>query len=108
MTLFHSLTAYTIGRPQVGTSHSPCQVSSLQDQPTSKTGMANASTDLNAYQYMLEAKYKAGKTTLTAGFESLSATDQASEEKDKSFFPLYGTNSTATWITFMSATLPIM
>lgn len=57
-----------------------------------QTGMANASTDLSAYQYMLEAKYKVGKVTLVAGFESLSGTDQVGEEKNKSFFPLYGTN----------------
>ncbi|WPR74525.1 alginate export family protein [Algoriphagus sp. NG3] len=57
-----------------------------------QTGRANPTTDLNAYQYMLEAKYKAGKATLIAGFESLSGTDQVSEEKNKSFFPLYGTN----------------
>ncbi|MFC5626372.1 alginate export family protein [Algoriphagus winogradskyi] len=57
-----------------------------------QTGKANASTDLSAYQYMVEAKYKAGKVTLIGGFESLSGTDQAGEEKNKSFFPLYGTN----------------
>lgn len=57
-----------------------------------QTGKANASTDLSAYQYMLETKYKVGKVTLIAGFESLSGTDQVGEEKNKSFFPLYGTN----------------
>ncbi|WBL42700.1 hypothetical protein PBT90_18395 [Algoriphagus halophytocola] len=57
-----------------------------------QSGMANAATDLSAYQYMIEAKYKAGKVTLIAGFESLSGTDQAGEDKNKSFFPLYGTN----------------
>ena len=57
-----------------------------------QTGKANASTDLSAYQYMVEAKYNPGKVTLIAGFESLSGTDQGGEEKNKSFFPLYGTN----------------
>lgn len=57
-----------------------------------QSGMANANTDLSAYQYMVEAKYKLGKITLIAGFESLSGTDQAGEDKNKSFFPLYGTN----------------
>lgn len=57
-----------------------------------QTGMANADTDLSAYQYMIEAKYKPGRVTLIAGFESLSGTDQAGDTKNKSFFPLYGTN----------------
>ena len=57
-----------------------------------QSGKANASTNLSAYQYLLEANYKVGKVTLIAGFESLSGTDQAGEEKNKSFFPLYGTN----------------
>ncbi len=57
-----------------------------------QSGMANASTDLSAFQYMVEAKYKTGIVTLIAGFESLSGTDQVGEEKNKSFFPLYGTN----------------
>lgn len=57
-----------------------------------QSGMANADTELSAYQYMIEAKYKPGKVTLIAGFESLSGTDQVGEDKNKSFFPLYGTN----------------
>ncbi|WP_373396067.1 alginate export family protein [Algoriphagus halophilus] len=57
-----------------------------------QTGKATANTDLSAYQYMLEAKFKPGKVNLTLGFESLSGTDQGGEEKNKSFFPLYGTN----------------
>ncbi|MBN7814478.1 alginate export family protein [Algoriphagus pacificus] len=57
-----------------------------------QTGKATASTDLSAYQYMLEAKFKPGKVNLTLGFESLSGTDQGGEEKNNSFFPLYGTN----------------
>lgn len=57
-----------------------------------QTGKATATTDLSAYQYMLEAKFKPGKVNLTLGFESLSGTDQGGEEKNNSFFPLYGTN----------------
>ena len=57
-----------------------------------QTGKANALTDLTAYQYMLEAKFKPGKPSLTLGFESLSGTDFGGSEKNNSFFPLYGTN----------------
>ncbi len=57
-----------------------------------QTGKSAPSTALNAYQYMLEARYKLGKVALMAGFESLSGSDQVSESKEKSFFPLYGTN----------------
>lgn len=57
-----------------------------------QSGQANASTDLSAYQYMIEAKYKPGKVAFILGFESLSGTDQGGESKNKSFFPLYGTN----------------
>ena len=70
----------------------PLSVLTVTGSAYLQTGMANASTDLSAYQYMLEAKYNAGKVTLIAGFESLSGTDQGGEEKNKSFFPLYGTN----------------
>jgi len=57
-----------------------------------QTGQANATSDLTAYQYMLELKYKPGKVAYIIGFESLSGTDQVGENKNKSFFPLYGTN----------------
>lgn len=57
-----------------------------------QTGMATATSALNAYQYMLEANYELGKTSLTIGFESLSGTDQFGAEKNNSFFPMYGTN----------------
>src|SRR5690606_13583402 len=57
-----------------------------------QTGKANATTDLSAYQLMLEAKYKLGKTAFSLGFETLSGTDAAGGEKNNSFFPLYGTN----------------
>jgi len=70
----------------------PLSVLTINGSGYLQTGMANASTDLSAYQYMLEAKYKPGKITLIAGFESLSGTDQVGEDKNKSFFPLYGTN----------------
>ncbi|GAA0878156.1 alginate export family protein [Algoriphagus jejuensis] len=57
-----------------------------------QTGKSTPTTDLNAYQYMLEARYKPGKTTFMLGFEALSGSDQTAESKEKSFFPLYGTN----------------
>jgi len=55
-------------------------------------GKANANTDLSAYQLSMEANYKPAKTLLGLGFEMLSGTDQAGDSKNKSFFPLYGTN----------------
>ncbi|TMU56139.1 alginate export family protein [Flagellimonas algicola] len=55
-------------------------------------GKANATTDLAAYLLALEANYKPGKTLFGLGFELISGTDQAGESKNKSFFPLYGTN----------------
>lgn len=70
----------------------PLSVLTVTGSAYLQTGMANASTDLSAFQYMMEAKYKTGKVTLIAGFESLSGTDQVGEDKNKSFFPLYGTN----------------
>ncbi|WP_111318423.1 alginate export family protein [Algoriphagus chordae] len=70
----------------------PLSVLTITGSAYLQTGMANASTDLSAFQYMVEAKYQPGKVTLIAGFESLSGTDQVGEEKNKSFFPLYGTN----------------
>ncbi|MEB2779553.1 hypothetical protein U3A58_04030 [Algoriphagus sp. C2-6-M1] len=57
-----------------------------------QTGMANTTTDLAAYQYMVEAKYKPGKVAFILGFESLSGTNQVGGENNNSFFPLYGTN----------------
>lgn len=70
----------------------PVSVFTITGSGYLQTGKANAMTDLSAYQYMLEAKFKPGKATLTLGFESLSGTDQSEEGKNKSFFPLYGTN----------------
>jgi len=58
-------------------------------------GKANANTDLSAYQLSMEANYKPAKTLLGLGFEMLSGTDQAGDSKNKSFFPLYGTNHNA-------------
>ncbi len=55
-------------------------------------GKANADTDLSAYQASLEATYKPGKILYGLGIEVLSGTDQADDDKNKSFFPLYGTN----------------
>ncbi|MEP0714445.1 MAG: alginate export family protein, partial [Algoriphagus sp.] len=70
----------------------PLSVLAITGSAYLQTGKADASTDLTGYQYMVEAKYKTGIVTLIAGFESLSGTDQVGEEKNKSFFPLYGTN----------------
>ncbi|PZX54709.1 hypothetical protein LV84_02863 [Algoriphagus ratkowskyi] len=70
----------------------PLSVLAITGSAYLQTGKANAATDLSGYQYMVEAKYKTGIMTLIAGFESLSGTDQVGEEKNKSFFPLYGTN----------------
>ncbi|PCE66644.1 alginate export family protein [Sediminicola luteus] len=55
-------------------------------------GKADGDTDLSAYQLALEASIKPGKTVYALGFEMLSGTDQAGDDKNKSFFPLYGTN----------------
>lgn len=55
-------------------------------------GKANKTTDLSAYNVALEANYKPGKTLFGLGFEMLSGTDQDGDSKNKSFFPLYGTN----------------
>ncbi|GAA4272841.1 alginate export family protein [Aquimarina gracilis] len=55
-------------------------------------GKANADNDLSAYQASLEATYKPGKILYGLGVELLSGTDQDGDDKNKSFFPLYGTN----------------
>ncbi len=55
-------------------------------------GKADALTDLSAYQISLEGTYKTGKILMGLGFEMLSGTDQNGDKKNKSFFPLYGTN----------------
>ncbi|MBJ7880404.1 alginate export family protein [Gelidibacter salicanalis] len=55
-------------------------------------GKANATTDLAAYQASLEGTYKTDKILYGLGLELLSGTDQDGDSKNKSFFPLYGTN----------------
>lgn len=55
-------------------------------------GEVNNTTDLAAYQLSLEGTYKSGKVLYGLGFEMLSGTDQDGDSKNKSFFPLYGTN----------------
>lgn len=55
-------------------------------------GKANATTDLAGYQVSLEGNYSTNKVTYGLGAELLSGTDQKGESKNKSFFPLYGTN----------------
>jgi len=55
-------------------------------------GKANAITDLTAYQLSLEGTYKSDKILYGLGLEFLSGTDQNGGSKNKSFFPLYGTN----------------
>lgn len=55
-------------------------------------GETNPTTDLAAYQLSLEGTYKSGKVLYGLGFEMLSGTDQDGDSKNKSFFPLYGTN----------------
>ncbi|WP_108866361.1 alginate export family protein [Aquimarina aquimarini] len=55
-------------------------------------GKADAVTDLSAYQLSLEGTYKSEKVLYGLGVEVLSGTDQAGDDKNKSFFPLYGTN----------------
>ncbi len=70
----------------------PLSVFSITGSAYLQSGKANANTDLSAYQYMLEAKFKPGKVAFIVGFESLSGTDQSGSEKNNSFFPLYGTN----------------
>ncbi len=55
-------------------------------------GKANATTDLAAYQVSLEGTYQRDKILYGLGLELLSGTDQDGDSKNKSFFPLYGTN----------------
>ncbi len=55
-------------------------------------GKANANTNLSAYQVALEANYKPNTTLFGLGLELLSGTNQNGDSKNKSFFPLYGTN----------------
>ncbi|MBQ4821082.1 alginate export family protein [Aquimarina sp. MMG016] len=58
-----------------------------------QAGKANQNTDLSAYLLSAEGIYKAGATKIGLGFEIQSGTDQNStDDKNKSFFPLYGTN----------------
>ncbi|WP_026969118.1 alginate export family protein [Algoriphagus terrigena] len=70
----------------------PVSVFTLTGSAYLQTGKSAPTTDLTAYQYMLEARYKPGKVAFTLGFESLSGSDQVATEKTNSFFPLYGTN----------------
>ena len=55
-------------------------------------GRASADTDLSAYQLSLQAGYAIENTILGLGAEILSGTDQNNTGKNRSFFPLYGTN----------------
>lgn len=55
-------------------------------------GEVNATTDLAAYQLSLEGTYKTNKILYGLGVEILSGTNQDGDSKNKSFFPLYGTN----------------
>ncbi|MDT0294779.1 alginate export family protein [Mesonia ostreae] len=55
-------------------------------------GEINPSTDLSAYQLSLEGIYKTEKISYGLGVEILSGTNQEGDSKNKSFFPLYGTN----------------
>jgi len=55
-------------------------------------GETYPTTDLAAYQVSLEGTYKSGKVLYGLGFEMLSGSDQDGDSKNKSFFPLYGTN----------------
>jgi len=58
-----------------------------------QTGEATTDVDLSAYLVGLEGNGKVGKTGLGAGFEIQSGTDRdATDGKNRSFFPLYGTN----------------
>ncbi|WP_026777588.1 alginate export family protein [Polaribacter sp. Hel_I_88] len=57
-----------------------------------QSGKATATKDLSAYNLALEAIYKPNNTVFGLGFEVLSGTDQNGSSKNKSFFPLYGTN----------------
>ncbi|TBW27146.1 alginate export family protein [Gramella sp. KN1008] len=55
-------------------------------------GKANGTTDLSAYELSLEATFKPGSTLFGLGMEMLSGTDQEGDSRNRSFFPLYGTN----------------
>ena len=70
----------------------PIQKVKMEGSAYYQFGKANNTTDLSAYQLSLEATYKPGSTLFGLGIEMLSGTDQEGESKNKSFFPLYGTN----------------
>lgn len=55
-------------------------------------GEVNTTTDLAAYQLALEGTYTTNKILYGLGLEVLSGTNQDGGSKNKSFFPLYGTN----------------
>lgn len=55
-------------------------------------GETLSEADLSAYQFLVEADYKPNNTLYGIGLEILSGTDQSGGSKNKSFFPLYGTN----------------
>lgn len=57
-----------------------------------QSGKSDKNTTLSAYNLLLEAHLKPKKTLFAVGFEVLSGTDQDGDSKNKSFFPLYGTN----------------
>ncbi|RMG31646.1 MAG: hypothetical protein D6730_01145 [Bacteroidetes bacterium] len=60
-----------------------------------QTGKNAQGNDLAAHDLMAELTYKpSGSSTLILGYERLSGTDQLSptDDKNRSFFPLYGTN----------------
>lgn len=55
-------------------------------------GNATPDISLSAYQFALQGNYKLGNTGIGLGMEILSGTDQNDGGKNRSFFPLYGTN----------------
>ncbi|QCK16227.1 alginate export family protein [Mangrovivirga cuniculi] len=57
-----------------------------------QSGKASQDTDLSAYDLGLEVAFSPNKTVFAAGMELLSGTDQAGDDRNRSFFPLYGTN----------------
>lgn len=70
----------------------PFQEVSITGSAYYQFGKANTSVDLGAYQISLEGTYRPKKVLYGLGIEMLSGTDQAGNFKNRSFFPLYGTN----------------
>jgi len=70
----------------------PVQKANIAGSAYYQFGETNPTIDLAAYQVSLEGTYKSGNVLYGLGLELLSGIDQDGDSKNKSFFPLYGTN----------------